>query len=71
MYQFNVEGVTVTDQRLSVHGVWDLGGTKRFQVIHLPIEWFSAGPILDQLQRSAVVRAKHVDADWEQFLLWG
>lgn len=71
MYQFNVEGITVTDTTVGLHGVWDLGGTRRFQILRVPVEMFLDGTVLEALSAAAVARARHVDQEWEQFLLWG
>jgi len=51
MYVFNVEAVTVTEQKVSLHGVWDLGGSKRFQVVHLPVSFFVNDHVLQALNQ--------------------
>lgn len=71
MYQFEVQGITTTDLSVQLHGVWLMGATKRFDVIKLPIELFLNAGILEHLSRTALARARHMDEEWEQFLLWG
>lgn len=71
MYQYNVQGITVTDLAVSLHGVWDLGATKRFQIVRVPIELFQADSVLEALHQSKASKATEAQERWEQFLLWG
>nr|CRY96782.1 hypothetical protein [uncultured prokaryote] len=71
MFEFNVEGVSVTDKNLVLHGVWDMLHTKRFGVIKVPLELVTSGAVLEHMQDFALRQAKHLDEEWGQFLLWG
>lgn len=77
MFKFEVQNVSVTEQAVHLAGVWDLGGTKRFQVLHVPVDLFVADGPLEALCEIHQQRAhQRAEADgrqeqWEQFLLFG
>lgn len=77
MFKFEVQNVSVTDQAVHLAGVWDLGGTKRFQILRVPVDLFVAdGPLealceIHQDRARKVAETAHADEQWEQFLLFG
>ena len=71
MHKFSVEGITVTDQSLALHGVWEFGHTKRFDVIRIPVELVTEESVLEALCSIASKKKTMRDEDWKQFLLFG
>lgn len=70
MHEFQVEGVSVTEKLVAVHGVWLMGATKRFQIVKVPIDLFTDGRVLEALCEAASEQPKYVQPV-EAFLpLW-
>ena len=72
MFKFEAEGVTVTETAVIVSGVWEMGATKRFQQVRVPLHLFTHDSVLEALcearSRPAEDSQQH---EWEQFLLFG
>lgn len=71
MYQFTPDTLVVTPQNLMIGGSFDLGASKRFATIRVPLDLVLSGSIMEGLLLEQQRRARHVDEEWQQFLLWG